>query len=185
MREKRKKLFTFDEVFVSENFESKLGELLSSSKNLYIDFSRDNKKSQYLKTKAKNFHAHYNLQEIIGKLRLIKSNAEIALIQKAINITKEAYHKAMQVAKDLKSEGELQAEIEYVFSKNGAYSDAYTSIVACGNAANTLHYISNNQKLVDNDLILIDAGCEYEYYASDITRSIPVSGKFTPAQKEL
>jgi len=79
----------------------------------------------------------------------------------------------------------LQAEIEYTFKSHGAYSDAYTSIVACGNSANTLHYIENNRALVENALILIDAGCEYDYYASDITRTIPVSGQFTQQQKEL
>jgi Xaa-Pro aminopeptidase len=117
--------------------------------------------------------------------RLIKSKAEIVLIKKAVEITKEAHHTAMRKAKELKYEYELQAEIEYIFKKNGAYSDAYTSIVACGNSANTLHYISNDKRLKNNELILIDAGCEYEYYSSDITRSIPVNGIFTEAQKEL
>ncbi|MDQ7069052.1 MAG: M24 family metallopeptidase [Sulfurimonas sp.] len=83
----------------------------------------------------------------------------------------------------MSNESELQAEIEYIFKKNGAYSDAYTSIVACGDNANTLHYIKNDAKLQNDKLILIDAGCEYDYYASDITRTIPVSGKFTQAQK--
>ncbi len=100
-------------------------------------------------------------------------------------ITQKAHHYAMSYAKELKLERVLQAEIECIFKKNGAYSDAYTSIVACANSANTLHYISNNKELVNNELLLIDAGCEYEYYASDITRTIPVNGKFTPTQKEL
>jgi len=91
----------------------------------------------------------------------------------------------MRMKKFSKSEYELQATIEYIFKKNGAYSDAYSSIVASGNNANTLHYIDNSKKLKRGELILIDAGCEYEYYASDITRSFPVSGKFTKAQREL
>ena len=91
----------------------------------------------------------------------------------------------MQISKRVTYEYELQAEIEYIFKKGGAYSDAYTSIVASGDAANTLHYIKNNQKIDKNSLILIDAGCEYNYYASDITRTIPACGKFTQAQKEL
>ncbi|MCK4874641.1 MAG: Xaa-Pro dipeptidase, partial [Sulfurimonas sp.] len=77
------------------------------------------------------------------------------------------------------------AQIEYEFKSRGAYSDAYTSIVAGGNNANTLHYIKNNKPLVDKELILIDAGSEYKHYASDITRTIPVNGKFTKPQKEL
>jgi len=118
-------------------------------------------------------------------MRLIKSTTEIELIKKAIKITKEAHHEAIRFDKREKYEYALQAKIEYVFKSNGAYSDAYTSIVACANAANTLHYISNNKPLKKDTLVLIDAGCEYDYYASDITRTIPVSGKFTKPQKEL
>jgi len=91
----------------------------------------------------------------------------------------------MKISAKLQYEYELQANIEYIFKKNGAYSDAYTSIVACGNSANTLHYINNDKKLIQGELILIDAGCEYEYYASDITRTIPVNAKFTKAQAEI
>lgn len=118
-------------------------------------------------------------------MRLIKSKAEIKLIKRALQITKKAHHKAMKISAKLQYEYELQANIEYVFKKNGAYSDAYTSIVACGNSANTLHYINNDKKLVTGELILIDAGCEYEYYVSDITRTIPVSGEYTKAQSEV
>ena len=118
-------------------------------------------------------------------MRLIKSDSEIEVIKKAISITKDAHHKAMSRASSVKYEYQLQAEIEYEFKRKGAYSDAYTSIVAGGNRANTLHYIDNNRELKSGDLILIDAGCEYEYYASDITRTIPVNGKFTSTQKKL
>ena len=79
----------------------------------------------------------------------------------------------------------MQAQIEYVLKKNGAYSDAYASIVASANAANTLHYISNDKKIDKEGLLLIDAGCEYEYYASDITRTIPASGVYSKEQREL
>jgi len=118
-------------------------------------------------------------------MRLIKSSSEIKLIKKAISITKEAHENLIKMDKSAKNEYELLAELEYVFKKRGAYSDAYTSIVACGNSANTLHYIDNNRPLKDGELILIDAGCEYEYYASDITRVIPVNKTFTKAQKKL
>ena len=168
-----------------DEFDAKLLELLKKSQNLYFDFSMSNDRVDQLRAKSRSFASHKNLAYLLGKQRLIKSDAEIALIKHALQITKEAHHYAMQSAKKLKYEANLQASIEFIFKKNGAYSDAYTSIVACGNAANTLHYISNNKKLVDNELILIDAGCEYEYYASDITRTIPVNGSFTEAQKEL
>ncbi|WP_415396447.1 aminopeptidase P family protein [Sulfurimonas sp. CS5] len=126
-----------------------------------------------------------DISSLIAQMRLIKSKSEIKLIKKAISITREAHHEAMIFDKKNKNEYELLASIEYNFKKHGAYSDAYTSIVACGDSANTLHYISNDKPLVDGELILIDAGCEYEYYASDITRTIPVNGKFSSAQKEL
>jgi len=140
---------------------------------------------EYEKLNINNAKSDEKIVELVRYMRLIKSKSEIKLIKKAIEITKDAHHHAMKFNKTSKYEYELQAEIEYIFKKNGAYSDAYTSIVACGNSANTLHYINNNKKLVDNEFILIDAGCEYEYYASDITRTIPVNKKFSEAQKEL
>ena len=118
-------------------------------------------------------------------MRLLKSDAEIALIKKALSITQEAHHRAMNKVNLVTDEYELQAELEYVFRKNGATGDAYTSIVASDNNANTLHYIDNRAKIKKDTLILIDAGSEYEYYASDITRTISSSKKFTETQKEL
>ena len=180
-----KKRFLVDEVYISDKFESSLKEFLSKSNTLYFDFSLDYSKVKILKRYAKQLAIHKNLALHVEKMRLIKSKSEIKLIKKAIAITKEAHHKAMSYNKIAKSEYELQSVIEYVFRSKGAYSDAYTSIVACGNSANTLHYIENNKPLKNGELILIDAGCEYEYYASDITRTIPVNLKFTKAQKDL
>jgi len=182
---KAQKVFNFDEVHIITEFEKYLQLFLKEKKNIYFDFSMNDKRVDGLKVKCKTIHTHIDIKYLLGMARLIKSKAEIVLIKKAIEITKNAHHIAMSKAKELKYEYELQAEIEYIFKKNGAYSDAYTSIVACGNSANTLHYISNNKELKSNQLILIDAGCEYDYYSSDITRSIPVNGKFTKAQKEL
>ncbi|MEA1955926.1 MAG: aminopeptidase P N-terminal domain-containing protein [Campylobacterota bacterium] len=182
---KAKKRFLIDEVYLVDEFEEKIKEYLSKSKNLYYDFKLDFSKVQTLLECAKDIYNYKNISKDISLMRLIKSESEISLIKKAIAITKDAHHKAMFMDKISKNERSVQAEIEYIFKKNMAYSDAYTSIVASGNSANTLHYISNDKVLKDNDLILIDAGCEYEYYASDITRTIPVSKKFTQAQKDL
>ncbi len=179
------KIFLVDEVHAISDLESELKIFLQNAKNLYFDFSLEYSKVKLLKKHTKGLAVHQNIALLINAMRLIKSPSEIALIKKAVKITKKAHHQAMNFSKSNKYEYELQAEIEYIFKSNGAYNDAYTSVVACGNSANTLHYIENNKPLVDNELILIDAGCEYEYYASDITRSIPVSGKFTQAQKEL
>lgn len=184
-KKEAKKVFDIDYILNIDTFEKKIEELVHGKSTLYYDFNMEDKRVKKLRCLTKSFTLHHNIADNIGRLRLCKSDTEIVLIKKALSITKEAHHRAMQKAKLLRGEDELQAEIEYVFKKNGAYNDAYTSIVACGNNANTLHYIKNNEKLQNEKLILIDAGCEYEYYASDITRTIPVSGKFTKAQREL
>jgi Xaa-Pro aminopeptidase len=183
--EEAKKRFFVDEVYSSDKFEEILKEHLKLSTALYFDFSLDYSKVKILKRYAKKLSTHKNLALHVEKMRLIKSKAEINLIKRAISITKEAHHHAMSYNKLSKSEYELQAELEYIFKKRGAYSDAYTSIVACGNSANTLHYIENNKSFVNGELVLIDAGCEYNYYASDITRTIAVNAKFSEPQKEL
>ncbi len=184
-RKLAKKQFLVDEVFEYNELFIKLKEYLDGKKRVFYDFNLDYSKVKILKRYSKEAHSYGNIAYLVQAMRLAKSDSEIQLIQKAISVTKDAHHIAMSKASSLEYEYQLQAEIEYIFKKNGAYSDAYTSIVACGNSANTLHYIKNNKKLKNTKLVLIDAGCEYKYYASDITRTIPVNGKFTSAQKEL
>lgn len=180
-----KKRFLVDDVFLISDLEKKLKEFSISKSTLLYDFNLEKKRVKKLRRHCEDINTYKDVSLLINQMRLIKSKSEIALIKKAISITQEAHHKAMASYKSNMYEYQLQAEIEYIFKSNGAYSDAYTSIVACGNAANTLHYISNDKPLFDSELILIDAGCEYEYYASDITRTIPVNGQYSPAQKEL
>ena len=182
---KAKKLFDVDDIFTNDMFNTKILEYLKVTQNIYFDFAMSDDRVDELRVKAKSLSRHENLSYLVGQQRLIKSDAEVSLIKKALLITRKAHHYAMKNALIAQNESNLQASIEYIFKKNGAYSDAYTSIVAGGDSANTLHYISNDKKLIEGELILIDAGCEYEYYASDITRTIPVNGRFTPAQKEL
>jgi len=180
-----KKKFLVDQVYTQDKFEEKYKEYVAANNKLYFDFELRSLKTDLLKKYSKNISIYKNIAPIIEKMRLIKSDAEIKLIKKAIEITKQAHHNAMTFNKQDRFEYELLAEIEHSFKSQGAYSDAYTSIVAGGNNANTLHYIENNKLFKKDDLILIDAGCEYEYYASDITRTIPVSGKFTEAQTKV
>jgi len=182
---KAKKLFDVDDIFEYDTKNIKLKEFFGSANSVYYDFKLDYSDVKVIKRYTKNVSTYKNIALIIEKMRLIKSSSEIALIKKALLITKEAHHKSMSLSNELEYEYELQAEIEYIFKKNGAYSDAYTSIVASGDNANTLHYIANDKKLKNGELILIDAGCEYGYYASDITRTIPVNGKFSRAQKDI
>jgi Xaa-Pro aminopeptidase len=180
-----KKRFFVDEIYLSDDFSKIIKEFIIGKKHLYYDLNSKDKRAKKISKLSKSIKTCQNIIEIIQKMRLFKSPAEIELIKESIAITAKAHHEAMRSKKIGKYEYELQAKIEYEFKKNAAYSDAYTSIVACGNSANTLHYIENNRPLIDGELILIDAGCEHNYYASDITRTIPVNGKYTEAQKEL
>ena len=124
------------------------------------------------------------LDRLIDEMRLKKSAQEIELMQIASNISAEAHTRAMQSVKPEMIEYALEAELNYIFGKNGCVP-AYNSIVGGGENACILHYVENNKPLKDGDLVLIDAACEYEFYASDITRTFPVNGKFSPEQKAL
>ncbi len=180
-----KKHFRVDEVRSSDEFEASLKEECAQKSGFYFQFEHESPFVQSFTKYAKKGYVQRDVAKKIHKMRMIKSDAEIALIKKALKITKKAHHHAMRMQKKGIFEYELQAEFEYIFTKHGAYSDAYTTIVAGGDNANTLHYIKNDAKLRKGELVLIDAGCEYEYYASDITRTIPVGGRFSKAQKEL
>lgn len=180
-----KKIFLVDEVYASEDFKEVFARYAKGRKNIYYEQEGKKRALKKIAKKAKEFHKEHNIVPLIQKMRLFKSAAEIELIRESIAITAKAHHRVMSMQKKGKYEYHLQAEIEHEFKMNAAYSDAYTSIVACGNNANTLHYIENSKPLVDGELILIDAGCEHNYYASDITRTIPVNGKFSEPQREL
>ncbi|TCH65762.1 Xaa-Pro aminopeptidase [Acinetobacter sp. ANC 4862] len=124
------------------------------------------------------------LDRILDEMRLHKSEKEIKLMQLASNISSEAHTRAMQTVRPGMMEYALEAEINYIFGKNGCVP-AYNSIVGGGANACILHYVENDKELNDGDLVLIDAACEYQLYASDITRTFPVNGKFSPEQKAL
>lgn len=124
------------------------------------------------------------LDRLLDEMRLHKSAKEIELMQIAANISSEAHIRAMQTVKPDMMEYALEAELNYIFGQNGCVP-AYNSIVGGGANGCILHYVENNQVLKDGDLVLIDAACEYQLYASDITRTFPVNGKFSPEQKAL
>ena len=119
-----------------------------------------------------------DLASVIDPMRVIKSPYEVKLMQKSADIASEAHIKAMINVSPGKYEYQIEGEILNYFIQNGAGDPAYQSIVAGGRNSCTLHYIANNQRLKSGDLLLVDAGCEYELYASDITRTYPVNGKF-------
>jgi len=126
-----------------------------------------------------------DLAYILHELRLVKRTEEQRVMKKAARISASAHRRAMQACKPGMMEYEIEAELEYEFRRGGSAYAAYPSIVAGGANACTLHYIENRSELRDGDLLLIDAGCEIDCYASDITRTFPVNGKYSSEQKEL
>ena len=125
------------------------------------------------------------LDHCLNELRLFKSSAEIKAMRKAGEISAKAHIRAMRFTQPGHWEYQVEAEIIHEFMGNNCRSSAYPSIVGGGENGCILHYIENNHKLKNNDLLLIDAGAEYDFYAGDITRTFPVNGKFTPSQKAL
>lgn len=126
-----------------------------------------------------------SLDSILSEMRLFKSEAEIGLMRKAAAISIAAHKRAMSFCQPNRSEHELEAELLYEFFRGGCRSPAYDPIVGGGANACILHYTENNQPLRDGDLVLIDAGGEYDNYAADITRTFPVNGRFTSEQRQI
>ncbi|MBC6428995.1 MAG: Xaa-Pro aminopeptidase [Cellvibrionales bacterium] len=126
-----------------------------------------------------------NLEPLLAEMRLFKTAAEIALLRRAAKISAEAHCRAMRRCRPGLYEYQLQADIEHHFADCGAAAPAYNSIVGAGPRACVLHYIDNDARIADGDLVLIDAGCEYQGYAADITRTFPANGRFSGEQRAL
>lgn len=122
---------------------------------------------------------------LLTELRLIKTKAEIEMMQEAVDLTNRAFEQVLKSTKVGMNEYEVEAEISYIFRKNGAESHAYQPIIATGVNACSLHYIKNDSGLRDGDLLLMDFGADNQYYAADLSRTIPVNGTFTKRQKQL
>ena len=129
--------------------------------------------------------AAIDIRVILNEMRLVKDAHEIAIMQRAANITADAHARAMRTARAGLREYHLEAELLHEFRRNGSQFPAYGSIVAAGANACVLHYRAGDAELRDGDLVLIDAGCELDSYASDITRTFPVNGQFSAAQRTL
>ena len=125
------------------------------------------------------------LDHLVHEMRLFKSKAEIDVMSKAAQVSAAAHERAMRVCRPGMAEYQIEAELLYEFTRAGCRAAAYPSIVARGANSCTLHYTSNSDRLRDRDLLLIDAGAEYELYASDITRTFPVNGRFSRAQRDV
>ena len=183
--------YGFDSAFDNTEIDVRLPELLADSNTVFYPFGKnpilDKNIIDWIKT-AKSKDRHSSSIDIadasskVGNQRLIKDEHEIGLMKKACLISAEAHVEAMKFVKPGKTEQEMEAYYLYEFAKRGGRFPAYSPIVASGENACVLHYVENSKPLHDGELLLVDAGCEYEFYASDITRTFPVSGKFTDPQ---
>nr|MBP7377831.1 aminopeptidase P N-terminal domain-containing protein [Pyrinomonadaceae bacterium] len=185
-----------DKAVSIDKFEADLGKLLDGHDKLYYRFALDsaldqkilhylsNQRQRRLKT-AYPPHTIVDPTVIIGEMRLHKNVKEIEQMQIAADIAAEAHILAMKKVKPGMNEGQVESLMEAYMRDKGASGVAYNSIIGGGDNATILHYVENNMPLKDGDLILIDAGAEFEGYASDITRTFPVNGKFSPAQREV
>ena len=126
-----------------------------------------------------------DLRVPLDEMRLIKDPTELATMRRAAGISAEAHRRAMQATRPGRYEYEIEAELLYAFRRRGAQFPAYTPIVASGANACVLHYVGNDARMADGDLLLIDAGCELDGYASDITRTFPVNGRFSGPQRAI
>jgi len=183
-----------ENVMYTDSFNEMLKELILSSVKVYLnlyEYSRFETKVSTIQDRfVKEIKEQYPLHTfdrsapILNKLRKIKSPEEIEIIKHACDITGKAFLHCMKTVKPGRYEYEMQAEMEYIFKMNNASGHAFHPIVAGGKNACCLHYSKNDSILNDNELLLFDMGCEYLNYASDLSRTIPINGKFTPRQRE-
>ena len=188
------KEFLFDKAYDNSEIDNMMSEILFGCDQVLYPIGKKNGFDQKVidwttEASSKDRHSKsiniLDASSTIGNARLIKDDHEISLIKKACDISAEAHIEAMKNVKNAESEQSIESLYVYEFSKRGGRFPAYTPIVAGGENACVLHYIENNKKLNKNELLLVDAGCEYEMYASDITRTYPISGKFSKEQLEI
>jgi len=194
--EEAAKEFLFDEAYSLDELDKLAPKILKSylaNKKIYClsPLSLSSNRAQTLAkievwTEIKSIENDFqNLSFILDAMRQVKSDLEINIMQESANIAAQAHIYAMGKTRPGKFEYQIEGEILNQFTQSGARNPAYSSIVASGINACTLHYIKNNSLLREGDLLLIDAGCELESYASDITRTYPVNGKFSSPQKDI
>ncbi|WP_395053120.1 aminopeptidase P family protein [Flavobacterium sp.] len=178
-----------------QDFHKTLKEVMAYSEIIYINTNEhyrasietETREARFVKWWKENYPAHQVAKSntILQRLRSIKESEELDLIQTACDITEKGFRRILSFVKPNVTEYEIEAEFAHEFIRNRSKGFAYTPIIASGNNANVLHYIENNQQCKAGDLILLDVGAEYANYSSDMTRMVPVSGKFTDRQKQV
>lgn len=190
------KEFQIDECYLIEEFEKKAAELLKPVGQIYHHWQLSQKTDQQLLEILQNVRLSHgrsgrgmlailDSRELIGELRLFKSAEDIEVMRRATSITAEAHCEIMRFAKPGMNEKQLHGVFLGTMNLLGAQREGYGAIVATGANATTLHYVFNDQECKNGDLVLVDAGAEYQYFGGDITRCFPINGKFTDAQKRI
>ena len=182
-------------VYWLQDLEKILFELMTQCDTIYINTNEhyranvetETREDRFTKWLKNRYPAHQVAKSnpILQRLRSVKDPIEIELLQKACHITEKGIRRLLNFIKPGVWEYEIEAELMHEFLKNRSKGFAYTPIIASGKNANVLHYIQNNQQCKEGDLVLLDVGAEYANYSSDLTRTIPVSGKFTERQKAV
>ncbi len=178
-----------------DSLEALLQPWIHLADNIYLDSNENDRKASLIRSRDYRLidemksryplHNYLRAATIMKKLRGIKTKEETVVLQKAIDITENTFRHLLKFIKPGVFEYEIEAEIMHQFLKQRATGEAYGSIIASGDNARILHYINNNQKCNDGDLILMDFGASYGGYNADLTRTIPVNGKYTKRQKEV
>ena len=193
--EEGKAISGIDTVVWLDSLGAMLQSWIHQADTIYLNTNENDRKSspvptrdyRYIREMKRRYPLHHFARSarILKELRGVKTAAEIKVMQEAINITHKTFEKLLTIIRPGIMEYEIEAEIFHSFLSQRASGEAYGSIVACGDRARTLHYVSNNQECRDGELILMDFGARYGGYCADLTRTVPVNGKFTKRQAEV
>jgi Xaa-Pro aminopeptidase len=194
-KEKATEVSGIKSIYWLKEFDKIFFEVMTQAERVYFNTNEhyrqsvetETREDRFIKATKDRFPAHNweRSNPILQRLRSVKDPIEIDLIQTACNITEKGFRRILNFVKPGVWEYEIEAEFMHEFLWNRSRGFAYTPIIASGNNANVLHYIQNNQQCQKGDLLLLDVGAEYANYASDMTRTIPVSGKFSKRQREI
>jgi Xaa-Pro aminopeptidase len=194
-QEEAKEASGIQQVLYLNQFNDTLLHLMSHIDGFYLDFNEHDRNRIHRETGAHRFaqrlqsefpaHRLLRCNHILQNLRMVKSSEEVAQLKRAIDITRSAFLRVLNFIKPGVMEYEVEAEVMHEFLRHGATGPAYESIIASGKNACVLHYINNDKHCHDGDLLLMDFGAEYGLYSADLTRTVPVNGRFTPRQKEV
>ncbi len=194
-KEKATEVSGIKSIYWLKEFDKIFFEVMTQAERVYFNTNEHYRQSVETETREDRFiqktkekfpaHSWERSNPILQRLRSVKDKIEIDLMQEACNITEKGFRRLLNFVKPGVWEYEIEAELMHEFLRNRSRGFAYTPIIASGNSANVLHYIENNQQCKKGDLLLLDVGAEYANYSSDMTRTIPVSGKFSKRQREV